>query len=290
MSEVKKIESVAEVLTYVYSLSLNHSSFRFRGQANYSWTLQPSIYRYQSFQRYQTVEHEYNLLLSKPKSPEPPLIHTTYDLEWLMLCQHYGIPTRLMDWSMDVLISLFFACYGNSERDNDGALFICNQNDYKIFSAFEEKVMETQELVFVNTNIINPRMRAQSGCFMLWGHAPLNHKKSTESYDLWEYYEEIETEYFLEKICIPQECKKTILRELNTIYSITSSSLYLHNGYLEKTYSSGFKKMKEQLRLMTLYKTDADRLSKAEEAKAKNFFSIECRNAIGNCGNLSKLI
>ncbi|PKG41708.1 hypothetical protein CXF67_14180 [Psychroflexus sp. MES1-P1E] len=75
-----------------------------------------------------------------------------------MLCQHYGIPTRLMDWSMDVLTSLFFACNGKTGKDR--ALFVCNQNDYPIFSGFEQKVMEAQELVFVNTSFIHPRMKA----------------------------------------------------------------------------------------------------------------------------------
>ncbi|MBL0050145.1 MAG: FRG domain-containing protein [Bacteroidetes bacterium] len=147
--------------------------------------LQPSIYRYHCFKRYQTVIYEANLLSMKPKMARPPLTYTAFDLEWLMLCQHYGIPTRLMDWSNDVLVALFFACLEEDQPyRKDGALFICNQNDYQIFAAFDKKVMEAQELTFVSTNIINPRMRAQSGCFMLWGHSPLDNEKSKESYDL----------------------------------------------------------------------------------------------------------
>ena len=81
-----KLKSVADVLSYVYKLSPNQSSFRFRGQASYSWTLIPSIYRYNSFLRYQTVEYENNILAAKPNIPKPPLTHTDFDLEWLMLC------------------------------------------------------------------------------------------------------------------------------------------------------------------------------------------------------------
>lgn len=281
------INSVTDTLKYTYSLNLNQSTFRFRGQADFDWTLQPSIYRYNSFKRYQTVDFESNLLLAKPKQAIPPLTFTEFDLEWLMLCQHYGIPTRLMDWSMDVLISLFFACYG--ESDKDGALFVCNQNDYQIFSAFEQKVMETQELVFVNTSVINPRMRAQSGCFMLWGHAPLDREESTESYDLWEYQKKKTENYFIEKLRIPKNKKKDILNELETLYSINKDSLYLINGFLENKYKNGFEQLKEQTRLMTLYKTDADRLSKEEEKTAKSYFRVDCRNMIGNCYNLSKM-
>lgn len=283
------LKSVSDVLSYVYNLSLNQSSFRFRGQADYSWTLQPSIYRYNAFLRYQTVEYENNVLSAKPHIPLPPLTHTDFDLEWLMLCQHYGIPTKLLDWSMDVLISLFFACHGNNERNEDGALFICNQNDYKIFSAFEDKVMDTQELVFVNTSIVNPRMRAQSGCFMLWGHAPLDREVSTESYDLWQYHEKIKGERFIKKLCIPKEFKKSILQELNMVYSISSSSIYLHNGYLERNYGKAFRTIKELSRIYTLYRTDKEKLNQSEVEKAKAFFIIDFTNAFKDCFNLSKI-
>lgn len=282
-----KINSVTDALKYTYNLNLNQSTYRFRGQADFDWTLQPSIYRFCNFKRYQTVDFESNLLISKPQKPTPPLTFTEFDLEWIMLCQHYGIPTRLMDWTTDVLIALFFACYG--ESDKDGALFVCNQNDYPIFAAFEQKVMDAQELLFVNTSVINPRMRAQSGCFMLWGHAPINRDESTESYDLWEYQKRKTSKYFIQKIRIPRKKKRSILTELQSIYSISEDSLYLKNGFLEAKYKKSFEQLKEQARLMTLYKTDADKLSKEEENIARSFFKIDCRNMIGDCYNLSRI-
>jgi hypothetical protein len=283
-----EIRSTSDALTFLYSLSLNESSFRFRGQADYNWTLKPLIYRYQDFQRYQTVQYEKNILLPKPKNPNPPLTHTTYDIEWLMNCQHYGVPTRLLDWSTDILIALFFACSDNNNIDSDGSLFVCNQNDYPIFAAYQDYIMEIQELAFVSTNVINPRLRAQSGSFMIWGHSPLD-ENETESYDLWQYHVKHGNTHFLEKILIPKNSKIMILNELKQIYSITNDNIYLKDGYLEKTYKSQFDILKENARLMTLYTTDADRLGIEEEKKARSMFTIDCRNMFGGCIRISKM-
>lgn len=170
-----KIRSTSAALTYLYNLSLDRANLRFRGQANVKWPLQPSIYRSnKGFERYQTVLFEKHILSAKPPSPQPPLTHTTFDLEWLMLCQHYGIPTRLLDWTTDILTALFFACASEEDMAKDGAIFICDQNNYPMFSAYHGNVRDIQNLAFINTNIVNPRMRMQSGCFMIWGHAPLD--------------------------------------------------------------------------------------------------------------------
>jgi len=283
-----EIKSTADALSFLYSLSLNQSTFRFRGQANISWTLQPYIYRYQDFKRYQTVDYERNLLLAKPPHANPPLTHTNFDLEWLMVCQHYGVPTRLLDWTADILIALFFACSSEKELNADGAIFICNQNDYPMFAAYNQSAMETQELAFLSTNIVNPRLRMQSGCFMIWGHSPLD-EESKESYDLWQYHENQCDSHYLEKICIPKSAKKNILQQLRGIYAITNKSVYLQSGYLERMFAQGFETLKENAHLMTLYRTDADCLSEKEEKKARSMFRIECRNMIGECVSLRKM-
>ena len=283
-----ELKSTADALSYLYNLSLDRASFVFRGQADFNWTLQPSIYRSFDFIRYQTSVYERFLLDTKPETPQPPLTHTTYDIEWLMLCQHYEVPTRLLDWTSEILTALFFACSEKEHLDKDGSLFICNKNDYPRFTTYDEPAMETQELAFVDTYIVNPRMRMQSGSFMIWGHTPLN-EETTESYDLWEYRKKHNNDIFLEKIRIPKEAKVTILQELKDIYSISDNSLYIHNGYLEQTYSSSFKNLKEDLRLMTIYTTNAESLSPEEESKARSLFRVECRNMFGNCTNLRKI-
>lgn len=52
-------------------------------------------------------------------------------LDWLCFMQHYGLPTRLLDWSENVLVALWFAVNPYSQTkakdtEGDGALFVLN--------------------------------------------------------------------------------------------------------------------------------------------------------------------
>ena len=283
-----EITNTTDALSFLYGLSLNQTNLRFRGQADFDWPVQPSIYRFSGFQRYQTVRFEEYLLEARPQEPTQPLTHTTYELEWLMVSQHYAVPTRLLDWTIDILIALYFSCDDEANLGKDGALFICNQDDYPMFNAYNQRAMESQQLSFVSTNVVNPRMRLQSGCFMMWGHAPLD-DSTRESYDLWSYHQAQNRDCFMEKIRVAASNKRTILNELDQIYAINHDSIYNVKGYLERKYLNQFVHLKETLRLMTLYVTDADQLSEEEERRARSNFRIECRNMFGQCINLRKM-
>jgi hypothetical protein len=82
--------------------------------------------------------------------------------EWLMLAQHHGVPTRLLDWTTNPLVALFFACRG--DWDSDGGVYVLPN-----LPELETDVVRDPFRVGVDYCIrpphISPRVAAQSAYF-----------------------------------------------------------------------------------------------------------------------------
>lgn len=106
----------------------------FRGQVNQNFTLLPGISRppinnaaledaYLS--KFQSLAIPY--IQNLPAFPLPDGSPSYWS--WLVMMQHYGVPTRLLDWSRYALAALFFATNPEDpgiETRVDGAVWILN--------------------------------------------------------------------------------------------------------------------------------------------------------------------
>ncbi len=107
--------------------SIDHhflAPFYFRGQNNINWTLQTSIERIQEkhypyYKQYDTNEkwmiHEFRRKFHLYSQTITPNFEDNF--EWLAIMQHYGAPTRLLDFTESIFISAYFAV----EEHNDYA-------------------------------------------------------------------------------------------------------------------------------------------------------------------------
>ena len=95
----------------------------YRGHGNESWPLRPAFYRYDPPKR---SEHA---LLTKFRQSATMLVQrpASDSFEWMFLMQHYGVPTRLLDWSESPLVALYFSV--SSSDAEDGALWMLKPSE-----------------------------------------------------------------------------------------------------------------------------------------------------------------
>jgi hypothetical protein len=121
---LQSLESVVVNLTHAFE----NEVLWWRGQADKSYSLQPGAYRRhpdgKSYDEYALLSHFRKRGIAKLGHRTQP----SSDFNWLLLAQHYGLPTRLLDWSESPLIALYFAVYDGEDESRsdqkDGSLWM----------------------------------------------------------------------------------------------------------------------------------------------------------------------
>ena len=163
----------------------NHSSqeyWSFRGQRNSEWPLGIE-YKFKGMKEAELDKHFDQFRKRCKEFPQPDYITSEDTWLWLYYAQHYGLSTRLLDWTTNPLVALYFAVENiNSKVIEEGVLgavwlLKVNKEDYILSDELKGKhIGDLKEWKMIDPPPITPRIARQSGKF--------TYHPSTDSIDL----------------------------------------------------------------------------------------------------------
>ena len=210
-----------------------------RGNASIDWKVHPSLYHKglsasetnmaSRFVNYAPTRHQ-----EVPNLVEGPA--------WLFLMQHYGLPTRLLDWSQSPLTALYFAVREQEFENQDGVVWgllptylnkeqvgekgILGTGHKFVKPLFDEvwkgssNVQGDGRVVAITAQHVDVRQMVQASEFTLHGTSqPINDLQNTDQ--------------FLVSIKIPAAAKRGISQALRLL-NITESYLFPDLEHLAK--------------------------------------------------------
>lgn len=219
MIEDKYIEKLSEFMEYVEKLPNNFSLSR--GQVK-DFPLLPSALRKDEKNNKKFSRQTTAFFLNEFKVNSHNYIPNPWDIrndfEWMIYAQHYGIPTRLLDFTYSHIISLMFAvetAYYETEAEDAVVWFL---NPYKLndFHARRSEIITLSNEQNVNLDNyegpvvvqgrkLNGRINAQNGVFVYFQ-------------DIEQALDEMVTDSsILKKIIIKASSKKNILASLYSL-------------------------------------------------------------------------
>lgn len=118
--KIADIASLEKAVLAATSKFEEDSDIWWRGHSVASWDLVPKVYRLGR----EADEHNLALtFLHSARSRYPKCPDSDDWTSWLFLMQHYGLPTRLLDWSKSALVALFFSVCEPEFDEQSGALW-----------------------------------------------------------------------------------------------------------------------------------------------------------------------
>lgn len=208
----KKISTFAEFVNEVELLCGNSELTLFRGQAK-KGKLLPSIARYNPTSDSTSIEKKLLKELRRMGNSILPK-NDMSDWELLVLAQHFGMKTRLLDWTSNPLAALFFAC--NDRTKGNVYVYVLDADQFLIdpkkgpFAAGKTQVIQP--------TLNNPRIIAQHGWFTA-------HKFSTKTKKFVPLEKNSEIKNAISEIRIPYGARVELLKSLDR-HGISSRTLF----------------------------------------------------------------
>ncbi len=191
------------------------------------WQLVPGVYRDGKNRTYEHNAVAQFVTRAPARYPAcPPALSVSTAPDWLFLMQHYGVPTRLLDWTKSPLIAAFFAV-SEHQDDADAVVWALNPFTLNLANAgyagilmpfgdmkpaigalfvhpFNREMAPTEKVVAVAAKEIDMRMLVQLAAFTIHGtETPLETVPSANS--------------FLRRLVIPAAAKKSMHEQLEVL-------------------------------------------------------------------------
>ncbi len=219
----------------------------FRGVGSSEFTLSPSIHRNASITSAESLFAMEEKFLSRFKERSIPYLTHRLSDEWefLFLMQHYGMPTRLLDWTENPLTALFFGVSSVArnpagEPDKDVAVWVLSPVTWNetIFSSrsyrggalspsdtmIAQSYKPGGDLRYINEHPVailgihnSPRIVAQRGSFCLFGKSL---KPMEQIFSEGTFHQET-----LKKLIIPKANVDGLLRQLISM-GVSDAAVY----------------------------------------------------------------
>ena len=212
----------------------------YRGHADFSWELIPKVQRSftssseeELFRKERNLTNDFQMRASVlPMAKSRPKL--SEDASWLTLMQHYGLPTRLLDWTRSPLVALYFAVCEKSTWDKDGkdaCVWVLNPG--KLNENLEEQTLLNDEehkahIYSMDHNIITTMIYT---AFRQWD---LNDKQSASTPDdkkFDHYFENLKDKI---AACYPTEPDTRVYNQYS-VFTVHNSSKKLTEFYEDST-------------------------------------------------------
>jgi len=158
--QVYKPQSFSDFVNFVLKKqSENKNALWFRGCGRSKHKLIPALFRHKKISKISDlISLEYQLL-TRFKQRSIPFHNKSFDDDWytLFFMQHYGIPTRLLDWTENPFIAFYFAVMsahseiinGKFRHVEDASIWLLDPTEWNRFSlkniSFDLGILSTND-------------------------------------------------------------------------------------------------------------------------------------------------